>query len=166
MNRDKTKSVCFSGHRILDKGFDKKLLKKTVIDTINKGYTIFYNGLALGFDREVFKILVELKKEYDIKIIGCIPCKDQDGRYRESQKKVYKENLKSCDEVIILSEEYTPYCMFERNRFMVDNSSLLICYQKYMRGGTYYTFNYAKKCGINIINLANVDINYSFLDRI
>ena len=44
--------------------------------------------------------------------------------------------------------------MFKRNRYLVDHSSLCICYLTRQTGGTAYTFNYAKNKGIEIINIA------------
>ena len=60
----------------------------------------------------------------------------------------YNENditNKKADEIIVLSEEYTPYCMLKRNRFIVDNSSVLLAYLKEEKGGTKYTVDYAEK---------------------
>lgn len=44
--------------------------------------------------------------------------------------------------------------MFKRNRHLVDNSSVCICYQTKETGGTAYTVEYARKHGLRIINLA------------
>ena len=44
--------------------------------------------------------------------------------------------------------------MHKRNRHLVDNSSICICYLTENSGGTFYTVNYAKKQGLTVINLA------------
>ena len=44
--------------------------------------------------------------------------------------------------------------MHERNRYLVDNSGLCLCYLVKRGGGTYYTVQYAKKQGLPVINLA------------
>ena len=61
--------------------------------------------------------------------------------------------MKAADEVIYTSEEYGYGCMHKRNRRLVDDSSVCICYLTQMNGGTYYTVNYAKASGLKIINL-------------
>ena len=43
--------------------------------------------------------------------------------------------------------------MFERDRYLVDNSDLLVCFLRKNRGGTFYTVNYARKKGKKIIEL-------------
>ena len=42
-----------------------------------------------------------------------------------------------------------------RNKWMIDNADLLICYvEKGRKGGAMTTLNYAKKQGLRVINLA------------
>ncbi len=45
-------------------------------------------------------------------------------------------------------------CIVKRNRHLVDYSSACICYLNKSTGGTAYTVEYAKKRGLQIINLA------------
>lgn len=45
-------------------------------------------------------------------------------------------------------------CFSVRNRFMVDSSSLLICYFDGQAGGTAQTVHYAQSSGLHIINLS------------
>ena len=53
-----------------------------------------------------------------------------------------------------MSEAYTQGCMHRRNRHLVDHSSVCICYLTGSSGGTAYTVNYARKQGLEIINIA------------
>ena len=55
--------------------------------------------------------------------------------------------------VVWTSEEYTRDCMFKRNRHLVDNSSLCICYLTKDTGGTAYTVRYARSKGKIIVNV-------------
>ena len=150
---DKSKTCAVTGHRNLGFDFDKSLLKASVLEVINKGVDTFLVGMAVGFDSVCFKVLEDIRKQKNIKIIACIPCKNQDINFTQSQKIEYKKMLNSADEQVLVSEEYTPGCMFKRNRFMVDNSNYLICYLRSSSGGTIYTVNYAQKLGKNIIKL-------------
>ena len=43
--------------------------------------------------------------------------------------------------------------MFKRNRHLVDNSSVCVCYLTKDSGGTAYTVRYAKEKGLEIVNL-------------
>ena len=62
--------------------------------------------------------------------------------------------MSGADKVVYISQDYTPDCTFQRNRHLVDNSSVCICYLTKHTGGTAYTVNYAKKKGCRVINLA------------
>ena len=44
--------------------------------------------------------------------------------------------------------------MQKRNRHLVDNSSICICYLTKPTGGTAYTVNYARRCSLQILNIA------------
>lgn len=60
------------------------------------------------------------------------------------------------DEILYPSLEKVPYkfAIFHRNRRMVDRAALVIAYVEYSRGGAYQTFQYAKRKGKEVINLA------------
>lgn len=136
------KAVAVTGHRIV-KDLDKKNLKNIFRELIEKEYNVFYVGMALGFDIICFKTLLELKGQYNIKIIACIPCENQDSLWSEKQKKEYRNLLNFADEKVVLSKEYTSSCMQKRNEYMVDNSDVLVAYLKRNSGGTYNTVKYA-----------------------
>ena len=53
----------------------------------------------------------------------------------------------------VLAESYSPACMAIRNRFMVDNSSVLVACYDGMSGGTWNTIRYAQKKDIEVIQL-------------
>ena len=44
--------------------------------------------------------------------------------------------------------------MIKRNRYLVDNSSLCICYLTRQTGGTAYTVRYAESKGVTVLNLS------------
>ena len=53
-----------TGHRILERKFDKNILKSDLAEIIKSGYNVFNVGMAMGFDMACFKALSELKKIY------------------------------------------------------------------------------------------------------
>ena len=140
----KEKTVAFTGHRILKKDIDIKDLKYCIDCLIKGEKDTFLIGMAIGFDFLCFKVLLEFKKIYkNIKIIACVPCENQDKNWNLSQKIEYKSLIKKADEIIYTSKEYHIDAMFKRNRFMVDNSSVLVAYIYKTTGGAYYTAKYA-----------------------
>lgn len=150
---NKARSVAVTGHRIIYKDFDRKQLKETFIDLIKEGYNTFLVGMAVGFDTECFRALYELKKNNEIKIIACIPCLNQSERFNIFQKAEYDKMLVQADEKIVLSEKYHSKCMQIRNKFMVDNASVLVSYLRRDYGGTKNTVEYAEKVNCKIIRL-------------
>ena len=96
--------------------------------------------------------VLELKKHYtNIYLILVLPCKAQTKYWSDDNKKEYDRILNSADKVVWTSEEYTRDCMFKRNRHLVDNSSLCICYLTKDTGGTAYTVRYARNTGKNVV---------------
>ena len=160
MNR---KNVCFTGYRPMKCpwGFNeedtrcilmKKELKSIIEQCIDKGYNTFISGMALGFDIICAEIVLELKKKHkNIKLIGALPCENQDSKWNDIQKKRYKKILKKLDDIHCLYKFYIDGCMQERNKFMVDNSSLVIALYNGKSGGTKQTVNYAIKNNKEII---------------
>lgn len=70
---------------------------------------------------------------------------------------MYEYIKAQCDKYVYTSEKYYDGCMQKRNRHLVDNSSHCICYLTHKRGGTYYTYNYAKRKMLKTINIAHLN---------
>ena len=139
------KACAFTGHRTLERDFSINHLKKEVEGLIvEKGVTIFYVGMAMGFDLCAAEIVLKLKKKYDVKLVACIPHYYQEKYFSEKDKKRYVKILKACDEQIYISQEYYKGCLLKRNRYMCDRSNYLIAYLRKDEGGTAYTVNYFK----------------------
>ena len=148
---DISRAAAVTGHRKLIYGLDEADLEETFRTLIQKKIDTFYLGLATGFDTVCFKILFSLKKIFPLRLIGCAPYRGQSEGWGEEDKKFYKEMCAGLDELVVLSEEYTPFCMHERNRYMVDRAGTVVAYLKRRSGGTYYTVRYAREKDRNII---------------
>lgn len=145
------RAVSVSGHRIVESDFDKEKLKGVFLSLIERGYDTFLIGMAIGFDTLCFQILEKIREEKDIKIIACIPCKEQDKKFNQAQKAEYARLIKSADGKVLISKEYNQRCMQKRNEFLVNNSSLLVAYLNRDFGGTANTVNYAKSKNLPVI---------------
>ena len=155
-----TKSItcCFSGHRKIPKdnyAFIQSNLRTAVVNNIEKGYRFFETGGALGFDTLAAQTILELKENYSqIKLILILPCITQTKSWLKDDIYEYERIKELADEVIYTSKEYTKGCMHIRNRYLVDHSSLCICYLTESKGGTAYTVKYAESKGVRVINIA------------
>ena len=87
-------------------------------------------------------------------LILVLPCLSQADRWSDKDKAVYEDIKSRADKVVYTSQEYFSGCMHRRNRHLVDNSSVCVCYQTKENGGTAYTVNYAKQKGLEVINVA------------
>lgn len=150
-------SCCFSGHRELPPATLslKRRLTSTLCSLYGLGYRTFICGGALGFDTLAALAVLQLKKEKnDVSLHLYIPCADQAKSWQEADIKEYERIKSLADEVFVLSPTYTRGCMHNRNRAMVNASSVCVAYLKKNSGGTAYTVDYAAKKGLEIINLA------------
>ena len=153
---DKTyNTCCFSGHRIFyNKNVNeiKREVTRVIEDLIKSGVTTFKAGGALGFDTLCSQVVILLKEKYpQIQLQLILPCKRQTRNWNPHDKKVYKEIFDRADEAFYLFEHYFDGCMQMRNRALVDGSDCCVAYLCRHYGGTYYTVNYAKEKGLEVI---------------
>ncbi len=142
--------ICsFTGHRDM-KEFSEELFVKTLEHLIqNEKVDVFYDGMARGFDLYAAKKVIELKKKYPrIGLVACIPYGGQIEGMKGGDREIYEWVLENCDDIRVLSPVYYAGCLLARNRYMVDNSSIVFAhYREGERGGTYYTLKYAESKG-------------------
>lgn len=152
-------ACCFSGHRKIPAQIQASL-RQRLIDGIvylysNMNITTFYTGGALGFDTLAAEAVIECRKQYpDIRLLIIVPCADQAAKWPMDDQIRYEHTKEAADEVVCLAEHYWSGCMHQRNQYLVDQSSVCICYLTEAVGGTAYTVNYARKQGLKIYNLA------------
>ena len=126
-----------------------------MIEAIEQGYRYFGCGGALGFDTLAAQTVLRLRENYpEIRLILVLPCRDQTRGWKQADVAEYDRIMKAADKVTYTSEQYYSGCMHKRNRHLVDNSSLCICYLTEQSGGTAYTVNYARSQGLKIVNVA------------
>ena len=152
------KSCAFTGHRPprFSFGYDEddeqcqklnRAMEEQIEQLIAAGVTDFYSGMALGVDIWAAEIVLDLKEKHPgIRLIAVLPCETQANGWTVKQRERYFDTLALCDEVVTLHKKYTPSCMFERNKYLVDHSEyLLAIYDGGKRGGTANTVRYGKK---------------------
>lgn len=150
--------VCVAGHRP-DKlwGYDLRdnrysQLKQFIKEKLELlGATEVYSGMAIGIDTLAAQAVLEMKDEGKIiKLIACIPCKDQDRLWPTETRDKYIDILSKADEIRQLSDrDYAPELMIARNHYMVDNCDRIITIINsdlaISTTGTQDVINYAEK---------------------
>ena len=124
-------TCCFTGHRKLPANKIQTIvtnLDRELDALIENGVTDFMSGGALGFD-QIAASLIVAKKEMGkkLRLIFALPCKNQDAHWDEKQKELYQNLLGEADEIVYVSEDYDPFCMKRRNKYMVEHSAYCIC---------------------------------------
>jgi len=151
------KTCCFTGHRNIPVGEYqniKRRLRKTIKALAERGVIYYGAGGALGFDTLAAQAVLSLQTELpQLRLILVLPCLSQTRGWMEKDRQVYEKIKVQAAKVRYISKKYTPDCMYRRNRHLVDNSGVCVCYMSRPTGGTAYTVNYAKQQGLEIINL-------------
>ena len=145
------KTCCITGHRDLPAEkieCVKEALRQKVQYAIENGYIRFLSGFADGTDLLFASIISDKKNEYpDIRLEAAIPYR---GRLKTKNSE-FQNLLKHCDQITVVSEEYIPSCYMLRNRYMVDESQLVIAVcDGRNRGGTWATIKYADSLQRNL----------------
>lgn len=165
-------SCCFTGYRPKKFPFELRLgtklfneLENKIYDAVfalaNDGVKTFYCGMAMGFDLLAGKAVIDLKRtaaQKGTRLVAAVPFAGQSDRFSPMWRKLYDIVLSEADEVSVLSDEYYKGCFAKRNKYMVDNSTAVLCYFDGQSGGTANTLRYASSKGLRIINLAEYEL--------
>lgn len=157
-NEKKQHRCCFTGHRPNKLNYSeseiKPLLETAVDNAISNGYVTFITGMAEGVDIWAAEIVLEKKKQNDaLHLICAVPHPDFEKRRGFFEERRYDRIIKNADYVTTISDHYYKACYQKRNEWMVDRSSLVIAVWNGTASGTKNTVVYAKRQGIDVINI-------------
>ena len=152
-------TCCFTGHRrVPDEDFSlvSQSLRREILRLIREeGIVRFLSGGALGFDTLAAEAVLEIAADYpNVSLVIVQPCADQARSWNVDDVRRYGEIMRRANEVVTLAPTYRPGCMQARNRYLVENSSVCVCYLTERSGGTAYTVRYAERLGLPVVNLA------------
>lgn len=167
LNIQAERTVSFTGHRPekIKDGCSEQVqeelsnrLKSILVKYIEQGYDTFINGCMAGWDILAAEAVLELRMKYcNIRCITVAPFKlkffDAPHWTKDWEKRALRVYCNS-DIAFALSECYKRGIYYSRDRFLVENSSIVVCYFNGKPGGTKYTIDYAVKLKRKIINLA------------
>ena len=158
-------SCTFTGHRSAklpwkDNESDPRCieLKTKIYDTVEAVYCSgkrhFICGMATGCDMYFCEAVLELRKHHnDITIEAAIPWSGQADSWSADLKNRYSALKNECDYQTLVQTSYSSSCMMRRNKYMVDNASLLIACYDGKSGGTQRTMLYAIRQGVELIEI-------------
>ena len=163
--KKRMQTCCFTGHRHLPPEEQAEIanrLERVISALYQKGIRYYGAGGALGFDALAARTVIRLRENCPgMKLILVLPCLTQTRGWRLEDVTEHERIKGQADKVVYMAQQYTPGCMHKRNRHLVDHSGVCVCYLTKESGGTAYTVNYAKRHGVEIINIAWRDGLYS-----
>lgn len=127
----------------------KERIGEALSEIYASGYRRFICGMAIGCDFYFADAVLALRREHpEITLEAAVPCSTQADRWTRTQKEEYSRLLNACDSITVLSTVYTKECMMQRNRYMVDHSSLLLACFSGQASGTMNTIVYAQRSSV------------------
>ena len=136
--------VTFCGHSQIA---DKDAVRKRLTDEIHAGYRMFYLGGYGDFDNLAVAVLSEFKKAYpDMERLLIIPYIDREYNTAQYDGTLYPP----------LENVPKRFAISRRNRWMIEQASVVIAYVDHSWGGAAKTLDYAIKKGLQIINLGGL----------
>ena len=155
----KEHTCCFTGHRNVPVDKQKEITARTeakVRELISEGYRCFMVGGAVGYDTLAAELLFRLRdvEHMGIRVTLAYPFDGYTSGWKEEQKATYERLLPLYDERICVAAAASRGAYLQRDRYMVDASSMCIAYCTRQTGGTAYTIRYAAKTGVPVCNIA------------
>ncbi len=153
-------AVCFTGHRTLPRAKAAALqatLCAKIRDFARVGVTDFLAGGAVGFDMLAAICVLNLQKEFPaIRLFLILPCANHTAVWGKRDLALFARIKEKASGIHYVTQEpYKAGCMQARNRYLVDHASACIAFLTQGKGGTAFTVSYAKKKGLDVINLAD-----------
>ncbi len=126
-------------------------LEAAVRGLTQEGAAHFISGGALGVDMLAAELVLDLKRENPLLTLEmALPCPEQATRWRREDRLRHERLCEEADALTVISELYTPFCMFERNRFLVESCDVLLAVYDGTAGGTRMTVGLAYDAGKRI----------------
>ncbi|MDR0907208.1 MAG: DUF1273 domain-containing protein [Rikenellaceae bacterium] len=162
---EKQHTLCFTGHRYYS-GSAEELLVRAIEAAFDEGYRVFVSGVAQGFDLAAAEAVLRFRERHlGVELLCAVPFRGQARAFSAVDKARYEAVLAAADSVVVLREDYSFRCYWERDDWMVAHSSRVICWYDGSRGssggvgrgagggGTRYTVRAALAAHLDIVNL-------------
>lgn len=126
----------------------------TIHNLAARGYTTFLSGMSEGFDLMAASAVLLARNTYPtIKLVSVVPFPQQAKMFAPFWRFEHARISKHSQRNVILSDHNFNGVFCNRNDFLVDNASLVVCYYDGQPGDTHYTLKNANARKLEIINL-------------
>lgn len=140
---------CFFGHKDIPSGLTERLFP-VLTRLIAEGVDSFLVGNQGGFDSTVLHTLRLLKEKYPHitynVVLAYMPGNKEEWSAYEPMETLYPEGLESV---------HPRYAISWRNKWMVQESDVVVCYVTHSWGGAAQYMEYARRKKKTVINIAD-----------
>lgn len=142
-------SVCtFFGHSECH-GLDIAVLRAAIEDLIKQGADSFLVGNQGQFDGMVLSCLRSLGRQYGhirySVVLAYMPAGEKNGADMENT--LYPE-----------IEGHPRFAIERRNRYLIDNADMVLCYVDHTWGGAYKFAKMARSRGLTVVNIGKIPV--------
>lgn len=138
------KTACFTGHRQIDPvdlPAVRIALERMIAKAKGQGYTRFISGMAIGVDQAAAALVC---RDPDLELVAAVPCPQQGKYWDQGQRDIWQGILDLAHHVEILYPQYWDGCLPARNKWMLNNSDLVLAIWDGSRGGTSHCIGQAR----------------------
>lgn len=152
--------VCLIGHRRINTIEVAPLLESAIKEELDNGCRFFTMGTHGDFDKLALSICRKLKQQYPDMIIEVVLTS-----LNKLNQKIDGEIYHQYEDVQTIMYDIENFHfkqqITESNKQMINDSDILICYvsTNYTNSGAKTVYNYAKRKGLEIINIYNDNNN-------
>ncbi|HWQ58249.1 MAG TPA: SLOG family protein [Clostridia bacterium] len=126
-------------------------LVEDIVAAYARGYRTFVSGMALGVDTYAAEAVLALCKVLgDMELVCAIPFPAYAMTLPRAHRERYEAIILGCARCAVCSEKSGSASMALRNRYMVENSSLVIAVYDGKQGGTRNTVTLAQSLGRDV----------------
>ncbi len=147
--------ISFTGHRDYDQERFAQPLRDSIRGLVEQGATVFWSGMAVGFDLAAAEAVLELRDAGAAVELNCaIPYSGQSQSFSAEDCARYDRVLSRADRVVTLAESYSVEVYTRRNDFLVERADRMVAdYDGEGKSGTAYTSRKARRKGIMVENI-------------
>lgn len=158
-----TFTCVFFGHRNFSVHNRFEIALKDILINIIRSYEYveFLVGRNGEFDQFASSVVKRIQKEGlsdNNALVLVLPYESAEYKNNIEYYSRYYDEIEVCREA---SEAFFKAAIQVRNMKMADRADLIICYIERSSGGAYKAVEYAKKIGKKVINLAEIEDNYT-----
>ncbi len=120
-------------------------LEQEIKRAIDDGFTTYITGMAKGVDIVAGEIVLRLREQDDrLKLICALPYPDFGLHWGGGWTERFRHVLSAADLTRCICSRFSYAAYQERNKWLVDHSSLVIAVFNGKKGGTKNTLDYAR----------------------